>query len=78
MMDDKYNDIRKECWAKDKKIQEFYADKVQFGIVSSVVKPDRPLRFTIKDKLFHKNCLDDYKKLPEFKLLLDFLQDNLR
>lgn len=77
VMDERYDNIRKTCWAKKENIQEFYADKVQFGVVSAVIKPDRPVRFTIKDKIFHKAYLNEYKKLPEFKALLEFLESNL-
>lgn len=77
IMDEKYSNIRKKCWAKNEDIQEFYADKVQFGVVSSVIKPDRPVRFAIKDKIFHKQYLEQYEKLPEFKALLEFLESNL-
>lgn len=77
IMSEQYSEIRKVCWAKDLNIQEFYADKVQFGVISAVVKPDRPVRFAIKDKIFRKKYLEEYKKVPEFKLLLEFLENNL-
>ena len=53
-MQPEYAEIRKKCWAKKDEIQEFYADKVQFEAISAVLKPDRPVRFAIKDKIIRK------------------------
>lgn len=75
--DEKYEKLRKECWAKDKDIQEFYADKVQFGAISTVLKPDKPVRFSIKDKLIRTGYKASYMEIAEFKMLYDFLQNNL-
>ena len=40
-----------------------YADKVQFGAISTVLKPDKPVRFSIKDKIirtkYKKNIYED-------------------
>lgn len=72
-----YEEIREECWAKDKNIQEFYADKVQFGVLSAVLKPDRPVRFSIKDKLIRKKYFDTYMQIEEFKAMYDFLNESL-
>lgn len=69
--------IGKECCAKDKDIQEFYADKVQFGAISTVLKPDKPVRFSIKDKLIRTGYKASYMEIAEFKMLYDFLQNNL-
>lgn len=77
IMQDQYSDLRKKHWAKDIDIQEFYADKVQFGAVSSVLKPDRPVRFTIKDEIFHRKYEQQYQKVTEFQLLMQFLKENL-
>lgn len=77
IMEAEFEDIRNKCWAKNTKIQEFYADKVQFGAISTVLKPDRPVRFTIKDKIFHRKDLEKYDALPEFKALYKFLESNL-
>lgn len=77
VMKDLYSDLRRQCWAKDASIQEFYADKVQFGAVSSVLKPDRPVRFTIKDKIFHRKYAQQYQKVAEFQMLMNFLVKNL-
>lgn len=66
-----------DCWAKKASIQEFYSDKVQFGAISTVLKPDKPVRFAIKDKLIKKKYFDKYMALPEFKKLHNFLQNNL-
>lgn len=77
IMKENYRKIRKECWANDEKIQEFYADKVQFGAVSAVLKPDRPVRFTIKDKIFRTDFFDDYMQIEEFKKLYEFLVSKL-
>lgn len=75
--DEKYERLRRECWAKDKDIQEFYADKVQFGAISTVLKPDKPVRFSIKDKLIKTGYKALYMEIAEFKMLYDFLQNNL-
>lgn len=77
IMTDEFKDIRKECWASQEDIQEFYADKVQFGAVSTVLKPDRPVRFAIKDRLIRKEHLEEYSKLPQFSVLHNFLKENL-
>lgn len=77
VMKDQYLDLRKECWVKDAGIQEFYADKVQFGAVSSVLKPDRPVRFAIKDKIFHRKYAQQYQKVTGFRMLMDFLEKNV-
>lgn len=78
ILDKKYDKLRKECWTKSEAVQEFYADKVQFGAISTVLKPDKPVRFSIKDKLIRKDYKDLYMEIAEFKLLYDFLQDNLK
>lgn len=70
-------DMRKECWAKSDDVQEFYADKVQFGAISSVLKPDKPVRFTIKDKLIRKKYKEKYMEIPEFEVLYTFLENRL-
>ncbi len=77
IMQQEYQELRKECWTKNEAIQEFYADKVQFGAVSAVLKPDKPVRFAIKDKLIKAEYFDLFTKLPEFKNLYDFLHSNL-
>ena len=58
VMQPEYAEIRKKCWAKKDEIQEFYADKVQFEAISAVLKPDRPVRFAIKDKIIRKEYYD--------------------
>lgn len=72
-----YQELRRECWTKNEAVQEFYADKVQFGTVSAVLKPDKPVRFAIKDKLIRTEYFDLFMGLPEFKELYDFLCRNL-
>ncbi len=64
-------------FSKKEAVQEFYSDKVQFGAISTVLKPDKPIRFAIKDKLIKSEYLDKYMELPEFKDLHNFLQNNL-
>lgn len=73
IMDDEYQALRKECWASDKNIQQFYSDKVQFGAMSAVLKPDRPVRFTIKDKIIRTSFFNEYMQIPEFEKLHNFL-----
>lgn len=77
IMSEEYQELREKCWAKKKTIQEFYADKVQFGSISTVLKPDKPVRFAIKDKLIRFDYFDLYMNLTEFKELHNFLQINL-
>lgn len=77
MMSEDYQELRKKCWAKKDAVQKFYSDKVQFGAISTVLKPDKPVRFTIKDKLFTSEYLDLYMELSEFKELHSFLKNNL-
>ena len=78
VMQPEYADIRKKCWAKKDEIQEFYADKVQFEAISAVLKPDRPVRFAIKDKIIRKEYYDLYMQIPDFKKVYDFLVENLK
>lgn len=73
IMTEEYKDIREKCWASDINIQQFYSDKVQFGAMSAVLKPDRPVRFTIKDKIIRTQFFDKYMKIPEFEKLHNFL-----
>lgn len=69
--------LRKECWAKSETVQEFYADKVQFGAISTVLKPDKPVRFAIKDKLIRQKYKKKYMEIPEFECLYNFLESKL-
>lgn len=78
VLDDKYGELRSECWAKDSNVQEFYADKVQFGAISTVLKPDKPVRFSIKDKIIRTKYKKLYMKIPEFEVLYTFLLKNLK
>lgn len=77
IMTDTYSQLRKECWASDKRIQTFYSDNVQFGAISSVLKPDRPVRFAIKDKILKSAFFDEYMQLAEFKKIHNFLLYNI-
>lgn len=78
ILDDKHSELRCKCWAKDSSVQEFYADKVQFGAISTVLKPDKPVRFSIKDKLIRTKYKDLYMEIPEFEALYTFLEENLK
>ena len=78
ILNTRYDKLRGECWAKNTDIQKFYADKVQFGAISTVLRPDKPVRFSIKDKLIRKQYKDQYMNIPEFRMLYDFLSDNLK
>lgn len=55
-----------------------YADKVQFGAISTVLKPDKPVRFSIKDKIIRTKYKKLYMKIPEFEVLYTFLEENLK
>lgn len=65
MLED-YQDLRKKCWAKKETVQEFYSDKVQFGAISTVLKPDKPVRFAIKGKLIRSEYLDLYGEIRAY------------
>ncbi len=72
-----YDSTRDEHWSIDKEVQTFYADKSQLGFISSILKPDRPVRHTIKDKLIRSESIDALNKISEFNCLYSFLSDNL-
>ena len=55
-----------------------YADKVQFGAISTVLKPDKLVRFSIKDKIIRTKYKKIYMKIPEFEVLYTFLEENLK
>ena len=78
ILEDKYCELRQKCWAKESDVQEFYADKIQFGAISTVLKPDKPVRFSIKDKLIRTDYKELYMKIPEFEALYRFLDETLK
>lgn len=43
-----------------------------------MLKPDRPVRFAIKDKIIRKEYYDLYMQIPDFKKVYDFLVENLK
>lgn len=72
-----YEKYRKD-WASDKTIQSFYMDKMQFGVISSVLKPDKPNRITIKDKIITTQNFSVLLGIKEFKYIYDFLDKKLQ
>ena len=71
-MQPEYAEIRKKCWAKKMRYKSFMQIKVQFEAISAVLKPDRPVRFAIKDKIIRKEYYDLYMQIPDFKKVYDF------
>ncbi|QNU67913.1 hypothetical protein EHE19_005555 [Ruminiclostridium herbifermentans] len=72
-----YSDIRKKYWATNDEVQSFYADKVQFGFISSVLKPDRPMRYTIKDEIISSKFEKELLEIPEYYNLYNFIKSKL-
>ncbi len=71
--DEKFRSYRKD-WASDSIIQTFYADKVQVGAITSVLKPDSSPAYMIHDELIHKNNVDKICEISEIAELLAFLR----
>lgn len=67
----------RKMWATDATIQSFYMDKAQFGIISSVLKPDKPHRIFIKDKLLTKQQIPKFCDIDEFMYIYNFLKNHL-
>lgn len=77
IMEDDFQELRKKKWAKDTEIQEFYADKAQLGAITSVLKPDRPVGYAVKDELILKRKIDELKTIEEFNVLVKYLEEKL-
>ena len=45
-------------------------------VLPFTLKPDKPVRFSIKDKLIRTGYKASYMEIAEFKMLYDFLQNN--
>lgn len=60
-----------------KQVQNFYADKVQFGIISTILKPDKTIAMTIRDKIIKKDSLTKLQKIEEYHLLYEFLKNRI-
>lgn len=73
IMEPSYEKVRNDCWVSNSVIQQFYGDKVQFGVISTVLKPDRPVRFAIKDRLISRSHMEKLMDVPEFLALHKFL-----
>lgn len=73
--EDCFNRIR-QSWGKEQ-VQDFYADKVQFGIISAILKPDKTIAMTVKDKIIRKEFLKQLKKIDEYNSLYEFLKSKL-
>ena len=58
-------------------VQDFYADKVQLGVISAILKPDKTIAMTVKDKLIRKEFLAQLKEVDEYNLLYEFLKSKL-
>lgn len=70
-----FNTIR-QSWGT-KQVQNFYADKVQFGIISTILKPDKTIAMTIRDKIIKKDSLTKLQKIEEYHLLYEFLKNRI-
>ena len=77
LFEKEFAEFRKSNWASEAKIQEFYGDKFQFGVITSALKPDRPVGFAIKDKIVKKEFLKELENVDEFCRLRHFLNDNI-
>ena len=73
--EDDFSKIRRS-WGKTQ-VQDFYADKVQFGIISAILKPDKTIAMTVKDKLIRKEFLVQLKEVDEYNSLYEFLKRKL-
>ena len=62
----------REKWAKPE-YQPLYADKVQVGAITAVLKPDSSPAMMVKDKLITRNNLDIVLESEEIKGLISFL-----
>jgi len=74
---EQFSGLRKKNWAKDSEIQEFYADKVQFGAIVAALKPDRPVGFAIKDNLIKKENQSGLMQIEEFQKLYQYLKERI-
>lgn len=77
LLTEAYSDLRKKYWRRSKEVQSFYADKVQFGFISSVLKPDRPMRYTIKDEIISSKFEKELLEIPEYHNLYNFINSKL-
>ncbi|WP_303995813.1 DUF3226 domain-containing protein [Megamonas hypermegale] len=73
--EDGFSKIRRS-WGK-MQVQDFYADKVQLGVISAILKPDKTIAMTVKDKLIRKEFLAQLKEVDEYNLLYEFLKSKL-
>lgn len=72
-----YDELRSKKWSKSVEVQEFYGDKVQIGTLASILKPDRPIGYAIKDEIIKTKYLTELDKVEEFRKLQDFLKSNI-
>lgn len=68
IMDESFERLH-TSWAKDKRVQEFYADKVQLQAALAVLKPDRPVGYAIKDCMVDRKKKQELMEIEEFKNL---------
>ena len=74
IMDERFDRLH-TSWAKDRKVQEFYADKVQLGAALAVLKPDRPVGYAIKDCVVDSKKKQELMEIEEFKSLYQRLNN---
>ncbi len=77
VFDEQFDDLRSKKWSKNVEVQEFYGDKVQIGTLASILKPDRPIGYAIKDEIIKTKYLTELDKVEEFRKLQDFLKSNI-
>ncbi len=71
--DERFTCYRDE-WSKSVAHQKMYADKVQVGAITAVLKPDSSPAMMVRDKLIRKSNIDEIRDDSEIRKLIDFLE----
>lgn len=77
MFEEQFESVRKK-WAKTSEIQKFYGDKVHFGAIATVLKPDRPVGYVVRDELVNRKNIEKIESVEEFKGIVAFLMNELK
>lgn len=77
MFEEQFENVRRK-WAKTSEIQKFYGDKVHFGAIATVLKPDRPVGYVVRDELVNRKNIEKMEGVEEFKGIVEFLGNELR
>ncbi len=70
--DERFTCYRDE-WSKSVEHQKLYADKVQVGAITAVLKPDSSPAMMVRDKLIRKSNIDEIRDNSEIRKLIEFL-----